>query len=398
MDLPSTSYPEALGLKRNSNDVGWEYGFLSDPKNPDRVKCKLCGKEMGGGVYMIKEHIAHHKGNVTSCPRSSKEDQSKCMKAVLESSNNKRKMKNKVDVLSLHVGVNVQNIEAVYEGILVRSKHRIAQGPMDKFVTAVTPPEVSSGGQENSNDTHVVSQLCARWIYQAGLPFNAIDSDYIRSFCEALGQLGPGWVPPSQCELRETLLTEEEKIVKEKLKSLKIERERNGCSILMDTWSDTKKNVMNLCMNSRGGRFYLSSKQSQTGTSIFEYVDKCIEDVGPEKVVQVITDSADYNLAAAKMLKEKRPCIFWSSCAAHTVNLMFEDIVKLPNISNSIDKAKALTLLIYAHEKTLAMMRHHTKEKDIVISRVTRFATTFLILQSLLENKQQLKSIFISDT
>lgn len=152
MDLPSTSYPEALGLKRNSNDVGWEYGFLSDPKNPDRVKCKLCGKEMGGGVYMIKEHIAHHKGNVTSCPRSSKEDQSKCMKAVLESSNNKRKMKNKVDVLSLHVGVNVQNIEAVYEGILVRSKHRIAQGPMDKFVTAVTPPEVSSGGQENSND------------------------------------------------------------------------------------------------------------------------------------------------------------------------------------------------------------------------------------------------------
>lgn len=374
---------ESLGLKRNSNDVGWEYGFLCDPKNPDRVKCKLCGKEMGGGVYRIKEHIAHRKGNVTSCPSSSKQDQSKCMKAVFESYNKKkRKIKNEdADVNNLLNG---------------GEPPRIAQGPMDKFVTAVTPPpqEVSSGGQENSNDTHVVSQLCARWIYQSGLPFNAIDSDSFRSFCEALGQLGPGWVPPSQFELRETLLKEEEETIKEKLKSLELERERNGCSILIDAWSD----IMNLCVNSRGGTFYLSSmKESQTGTSVFEYVDKCIEDVGPEKVVQVIiTDGADNNLAAAKMLKEKRPGIFWSSCAAHTVNLMLEDIVKLPKISKYIDKAKALTLFVYAHEKTFAVMRHHTKEKDVVRAGVTRFATTFLTLQSLLEKKQQLMSIFVS--
>lgn len=122
------------------------------------------------------------------------------MKAVLESyikKKRKMKMKNEEGVLSLDVDVNnVLNREA-----------RIAQGPMDKFVTAVTP-EVSSGGQtelENSNYTHVVSQFCARWIYQSGLPLNAIDSDSFRSFCEALGQLGPGGVLPSQCELRETL-------------------------------------------------------------------------------------------------------------------------------------------------------------------------------------------------
>ncbi|WZY87474.1 hypothetical protein YC2023_044209 [Brassica napus] len=32
-------------LKRNSNDVGWEYGVLCDPRNADKVKCKLCGKQ-----------------------------------------------------------------------------------------------------------------------------------------------------------------------------------------------------------------------------------------------------------------------------------------------------------------------------------------------------------------
>lgn len=166
---------------------------------------------------------------------------------------------------------------------------------------------------------HVVHQCCARWMYQSGIPFNAIDSDSFLSFCEALGRFGPGWVPPGQCELRETLLKEEEEeVIKEKLKkSLEVEWERNGCSLLVDTWSDTKKNRMNLCVNSRRGTRFVSSKkvlkESQTGTFIFEYIDKCIEDTGAEKVVQVITDSAESNLAAAKMLKEKRPSIFWSA-------------------------------------------------------------------------------------
>ncbi|CAE5959157.1 unnamed protein product [Arabidopsis arenosa] len=398
MDSSSTSNfsPGTSLLKRNSNDVGWEYGILYDSKNPDRVKCKLCRKEMGGGVYRIKEHIAHRKGNVSSCPRSTKEDQFKCMKAILEAKNKKRKMKREVDVFSLEVDE-------------LNREDDLDEDPMDKFVMAVTTEDSLGGetGQENANDVvseermRSVHQSCARWIYQSGIPFNVIESDSFRSFCEALGRFGPGWVPPSQCELRETLLEEEEEIIKEKLKSLELEWEQNGCSVLIDRWSDTKKNIMNLCVNSRGGTCFVSSKEvskePQTGKFIFEYVDKCIEDVGAEKVVQVITDSAENNLAAAKMLKEKRPGVFWSSCAAHTVNLMLEDIVKLPKISKYIDKAKAVITFIYGHEKTLAMMRCHTKERDIVRAGITRFATTFLTLQRLLEKKEQLRFMFVSD-
>lgn len=50
----------------------------------------------------------------------------------------------------------------------------------------------------------------------------------------------------------------------------------------MDAWSDTK-NIMTMCVHSRGETFFLSSKEalieSQTGTSIFECVHKYIEDV-----------------------------------------------------------------------------------------------------------------------
>jgi hypothetical protein len=44
-------------LRRNSDDVGWEYVVLVDI-NKDKVKCILCEKQMCGGVYRLKQHIA----------------------------------------------------------------------------------------------------------------------------------------------------------------------------------------------------------------------------------------------------------------------------------------------------------------------------------------------------
>ncbi|KAM7482681.1 hypothetical protein LguiB_007264 [Lonicera macranthoides] len=34
---------------------------------------------MSGGVYRNKQHIAHVKGNISKCPRSTKEDKEKCL-------------------------------------------------------------------------------------------------------------------------------------------------------------------------------------------------------------------------------------------------------------------------------------------------------------------------------
>ena len=46
-------------LKRNSDDVGWEYGVLIDAPNKDKVKCKFCGHQSTGGVYRLKQHVAN---------------------------------------------------------------------------------------------------------------------------------------------------------------------------------------------------------------------------------------------------------------------------------------------------------------------------------------------------
>jgi len=102
-------------------------------------------------------------------------------------------------------------------------------------------------------------------------------------------------------------------------------------------------------------------------------------------------------MAAAKLLREKRPNIFWTSCATHTLNLMLEAIGKLPRFKKVIDQAKTFTIFIYAHHKTLSMMRSFTKKIDIIRPGVTRFASSFLTLQCLMEKKSYLKAMFSSD-
>ena len=201
--------------------------------------------------------------------------------------------------------------------------------------------------------------------------------------------------------VKEPLLNEEKQRTKEKLKALEEEWDREGCSVMTDSWTDMKRrSIMNLCVNSRGGTCFLSSKDaskdSHTGEYIFNYIDKCIEDLGAEKVVQVVTDNATNNVAAAKLLKEKRPRVFWTGCASHTMDLMLEGISKLPGFAKVIEQAKAVTIFVYAHHTTLSMMRTYTK-RDIVRPGATRFATCFLTLQSLYEKKGQLKSMFNSD-
>ena len=96
---PTTTSSSASSLKRNFEDVGWEYGVLVNPNNLDKVKCKLYGKITSGGTYRIKQHIAHIRGNVARCPKSTKEDQAKCRKSIDDAQKNKKARKDReIDV------------------------------------------------------------------------------------------------------------------------------------------------------------------------------------------------------------------------------------------------------------------------------------------------------------
>ena len=78
----ASSCPEAV-LKRNSGDVGWNYGTLCDPTNRDAVKCRLCGFICKAGITRLKFHVAGIKGKgVSICNKASKEDKDVCAAAL----------------------------------------------------------------------------------------------------------------------------------------------------------------------------------------------------------------------------------------------------------------------------------------------------------------------------
>ena len=89
------------------------------------------------------------------------------------------------------------------------------------------------------------------------------------------------------------------------------------------------------------------------------------------------------------------PTIFWTSCAAHCIDLMLEDIGKLHWIHEVVEKAKSITKYMYNYTIVLNTMRKYTEGKEIVRPEVTRFATYFISLQSVAEQKINLKRMFL---
>ncbi|KAI3891240.1 hypothetical protein MKW98_007545 [Papaver atlanticum] len=74
----STDVPEG-------RDIAWEWVEYDDRKLR-RVKCKLCGHIMSGGINRLKNHILQIKGEVKSCPKATPE--------IMKKINDKKKEKN----------------------------------------------------------------------------------------------------------------------------------------------------------------------------------------------------------------------------------------------------------------------------------------------------------------
>ncbi|RVW24391.1 hypothetical protein CK203_093252 [Vitis vinifera] len=86
----------------------------------------------------------------------------------------------------------------------------------------------------------------------------------------------------------------------------------------------------------------------KTGEKTFELLDKFVECIGEKNVVQVITDNgSNYVLAA------------------HCIDLILEDIEKLPTIKRTLTRAITLNGFIYNHVGVLNMMREFTKQREL---------------------------------
>ncbi|XP_071699672.1 uncharacterized protein [Rutidosis leptorrhynchoides] len=378
MESTTTSCQE---LKRKSDDIGWDYAILVDPTNLQKVQCKLCGKVISAGINRLKQHIAGIKGNVQICTKATDTDKLKCQHAIDGQRCKKKAKQDNDEALRGEVRIHRNNLIDLdeMEDVLGHLKSARSFGPMNRFTTFDKGKSKQSDLENvlRKEQLSIIKDYIARWFYECAIPFHTVEKDSFKLMMEAVGQFGPTIETPTRYELGEPLLKKEINRTKGVLKQYEDEWKATGCSIMTDAWTDRKRrSIMNLCVNSKLGTVFLSSKESSnvahTKEHIYDYIESCIVQVGPENVVQVVTDNAANNMGAAKMLKLRRPTIFWTSCAAHTINLMLEAIGALSVYKPTLEEARKITVFIYAHHKSLALM-------------------------SLLDKKEQLRHMFTSE-
>ena len=123
---------------------------------------------------------------------------------------------------------------------------------------------------------------------------------------------------------------------------------------------------------------------SKTAEYIFSLMDKVVDGVGEENIVQVVTDNEASFKTAGHMLMEKRKYLFWSPCAAHCIDLIHEDIGSMKSVKETLDDAKMITLFIYNSLKVINLMKLFTRDRDLLRRGITRFVIEFISIESLI--------------
>ncbi|XP_066162194.1 uncharacterized protein [Oryza sativa Japonica Group] len=424
--------PKQAGI--NSDDPAWAHCFCPDITKKHHLRCKYCDKVCTAGITRIKYHLAGIKGfNTTKCQKVPSPVQQEMFDLLTKKTSEKEQKNKEKEVARAEVDIENSDCESGSEGsdhgnnVLVvkpkettgsSSSRSVAGGhTIDKYYKPPSIEESASMTQRviklsNKVQTALTTQkkeerrnrtceyIC-QWFYEASIPHNTVTLPSFAHMLEAIGQFGRSLKGPSPYEMSGSFLQKRKEKVMDGFKEHKESWELTGCSIMTDAWTDRKgRGVMNLVVHSAHGVLFLDSVECsgdrKDGKYIFELVDRYIEEIGEQHVVQVVTDNASVNTTAASLLTAKRPSIFWNGCAAHCLDLMLEDIGKLGPVEETIANARQVTVFLYAHTRVLDLMRKFLN-RDLVRSGVTRFATAYLNLKSLLDNKKELVRLFKSD-
>ncbi|XP_060673906.1 uncharacterized protein LOC132804042 [Ziziphus jujuba] len=364
-------------------DPAWSH-CIPIEGNKYGIICKYCNHKMqSDGMTRLKYHLAHSdpKSNVKKCPNVPpevkkeiyhylrKKEHAKLKKKTMEEDirNELRDMHlderdsykaavraSKQDRWEEEQGRNFVNPRGQGSGssreggsqpcaqfrraTSVREPIRRQQSQQFSPV-ALAPSLYKSSGAKQKNIKDVLTKgglkntlgrLVAKFfIYDNVSPAKA-KSHHFKNMIVGAQQSGMGVQIPSPYEIKEKYLDIEYKEMQQHIEKFKESWKTYGCTIMCDGWTEsTKLSILNfMVVTDNGSAFVKAGKKLMT----------------------------QYNL-------------YWTPCAAHCIDLIFEDIGKHENICKG----------------------------DIVRLGATRFATNYIALNSLLKKKASLKQVFTSD-
>jgi hypothetical protein len=366
------------GVGSMGRDKGpeWQHvTVIEEPKQPggnSRVKCAHCDLLFWASGTRIKAHFLGYSvvgvRACTACPQELT-DQLKDLENKKKEEQTKKRKVTELD----------QATKAVPTSVAGQSSLQAAFCRQDKSQ---------------------VDCLWARAFYANGLSFRLAANSHFKAAVEASCQFGPSYKPPSVKALRTTLLQKEKEALDEELQSYKEGLSLSKGTVTSDGWSDTRNRpLLNVLLVSPKGEKFIkavdTSGETKDAAHIAGKICEAIEEIGPEHICQVITDSAASCKAAGRIIEERYPHITWTPCTPHCLDLLLEDFGKLDWVSTVIADAKTVLKFITNHHKSLALFRS-LSELELLKPGDTRFATVFIMLERMQTVKAALQQLVVS--
>ncbi len=83
-----------------------------------------------------------------------------------------------------------------------------------------------------------------------------------------------------------------------------------------------------------------------------------IESVGPDNVVQVVTDNAKVCRAAGIIVESRYDHIFWTACTVHSLNLVMKAIgTEIDWVKRIYEEAEEIQMFVTNHHMSQAIFR-----------------------------------------
>ncbi|XP_072064244.1 uncharacterized protein [Arachis hypogaea] len=221
----------------------------------------------------------------------------------------------------------------------ISRKGKQVKGLQSYFPSATTPgaqPTIKSVLQSKE-----IVEKCdiaiAKWMMDASVPFNAVNSAYYQLMIDAIASMGAGYKGPNYPRVRGYLLS---KLVEDVRKMIDGYREiwkQTGCTIMADRWTDRcRRTLINFLVYCPKGTVFLklvdASNVSKTAETLF-------------KLFRVLDSK------------------FWSQCT--DIVKLTEPLVRVLRIVDSEDRAAMGFLYSAYHKAREEMVKRFQKRKRV---------------------------------
>ena len=179
-------------------------------------------------------------------------------------------------------------------------------------------------------------------------------------------------------------------------------------ALMCDGWSNIRNEaIINFIVSIPQPVFWKSfhsELESHTGEYISREVEKVIEEVKGKcgmVVIGSVTDNASNMKRAWNLLRENYPEITCYGCAAHSLNLIFGDLIKLDALAQIVGNATSIVKDFKSkHLLGDLLLKTQSKEKVSITLKLpvkTRWGSTLICLDSVQKNKHVLRKLAESE-